>query len=98
MSQDQYVIFTMLVLDLWPGTMHGTKQSDSSFINMLLKDFVSISNLTAVFALNEPTDRRALACILARFSILLLGADALTPVIIEQVWGQNKVACLVILL
>jgi hypothetical protein len=31
-------------------------------------------------------------CILARFSILLLGADALTPVIIEQVWGQNKVA------
>ena len=57
MSQDKYVIFVMLFLGLWPGKMHGTKQSDSFFINMLLKDFVSISNLTAVFALNELTDR-----------------------------------------
>jgi hypothetical protein len=56
MSQDKYVIFTMLVLGLSPGKMHGTKQSDSLFINMLLEGFVSISNLTAVFAHNAPTD------------------------------------------
>jgi hypothetical protein len=56
MSQDEYVILTMLVLGLRPGKMHGTKQSDNLFINLLLKDFVSISNLTAVFALNESTD------------------------------------------
>jgi hypothetical protein len=92
MSQDENIIFTMLVLGLWPGKMHGTKQNDSSFINMLPEDFISISNLTAGFALNEHTDQRALVCILARFSILLLGADTLAPVIIEQVWGQNKVA------
>jgi hypothetical protein len=29
---------------------------------------------------------------LACFSLLLLGADALTPKIIAQVWGQNNVA------
>ena len=56
MSQDEYVLFTMLVLGLWLGKMHGTKRSDSSFINMLLEDFVSISNLTPDFALSEPTD------------------------------------------
>jgi hypothetical protein len=32
-----------------------------------------------------------LACILARFAILLLGADALTPTIIRKVWGENDV-------
>jgi hypothetical protein len=60
-------------------------------VNMLLEDFVSLSNLTAVFTLDEPADQRALACILACFSILLLGVDALTPTIIERVWGANTV-------
>ena len=32
-----------------------------------------------------------LACILARFVILLLGADALTSSIIGTVWGENEV-------
>ena len=61
------------------------------FVNMLLEDFVSLTNLTAVFALNEPADRKALTRILVCFAILLLGADALTPVIIQQVWGENEV-------
>jgi hypothetical protein len=91
MSQDAYNLFTLLVLGLRPDKNHGTKQSESSFINMLLEDFVSLTNLTAVFALNEPTDRKMLACILARFAILLLGADALTPTIIQTVWGENNV-------
>ena len=58
---------------------------------MLLEDFVVISNLTAVFAIDEPDDRRTLVCRLARFSLLLLGADALTPKIIARVWGENEV-------
>jgi hypothetical protein len=62
----------------------------SSFINMLLEDFVSLTNLTAVFALNEPTDRKMLARILASVVILLLGADALTPTIIRTVWGSSS--------
>jgi len=58
---------------------------------MLLEDFVVITNLTAAFALDEPNDRRTLARRLARFSLLLLGADALTPNIIARVWGENEV-------
>jgi hypothetical protein len=62
-------------------------------VNILLEEFVSLSNLTAVFTLDKLTDQRALARILARFSILLLGANTLTPMIIERVWGANKVVC-----
>jgi len=91
MSQDEYNLFTLLVLGLRPDKNHGTKRSESSFINMLLEDFVSLANLTAVFALNKPTDRKILARILARFAILLLGVDALTPTIIQTVWGENAV-------
>ena len=58
---------------------------------MLLEDIVSLTNLTAVFALNDPTDRKALACILACFAILLLEADTLTPTIIQTVCGENEV-------
>jgi hypothetical protein len=58
---------------------------------MLLEDFVVISNLTAVFALNEPDERRTLTHQLARLSLQLLGADALTPKIVAKVWGENEV-------
>jgi hypothetical protein len=58
---------------------------------MLLEDFVSLYNLTAVFTLDKPADQHALVLILTRFSILLLGADALTPTIIKRVWGANAV-------
>jgi hypothetical protein len=93
MSSDKYTLFATLVLGLHPGETHGTTRSTGSFVNMLLEDFVSLLNLTAVFPLNESSDRKALARILARFSILLLGVDALTPTIVDQVWGQNRVVC-----
>jgi hypothetical protein len=93
MMADEYAIFILLVLGLCLGKQHGTERSECSFVNMLLKDFVTISNLTAVFALNKPEDRCALARMLARFSLLLLGAEALTPKIIANVWGQNDMIC-----
>ena len=58
---------------------------------MLLEDFVTIANLTAVFTLDKPEERRTLAQQLTRFSLLLLGADVLTPKIIAKVWGENEV-------
>jgi hypothetical protein len=59
---------------------------------MLLEDFFEISNLTAVFALDELDGRCTLARRLACFSLLLLlGADALTPKIVARVWGENDV-------
>jgi hypothetical protein len=93
MTADEYTLFALLVLGLRPGKQHGTGRSERSFLNMLLENFVKISNLTAVLALNEPADQCALARTLACFSLLLLGVDALTPRIITRVWGQNEVVC-----
>jgi hypothetical protein len=91
MEKDEFYMFAQLVLGLRPSKQHGTKPSERSLVSMLLEDFVVISNLTAVFALDEPDDRRTLARRLARFSLLLLGVDALTPKIIARVWGENEV-------
>jgi hypothetical protein len=44
---------------------------------MLLDDFVTLTNLAAVYLLNEPTYKRALSRILACVSLLMLGADTL---------------------
>ena len=79
-------MFAHRALGLRPTTkLHGTAPSE------LLEDFVVISNLTSVFALDEPDDRRTLARRLARFSLLPLGADALTSKIVARVWGENEV-------
>ncbi len=92
MDMEEFRIFAYLVLGLRPAKQHetepskrsllnmlllGTEPSERSLLNMLLEDFVVISNLTAVFALDEPDDRRTLARRLARFSLLLLGADSI---------------------
>ena len=91
MDKKEFRMFALLVFGLSPGKQHGTEPSECSLLNMLLEDFVAISNLTAVFALDEPDDRRTLARRLARLSLLLLGADALTPNIVTKVWGENEV-------
>ncbi len=56
MSSDDYTLFATLVLGLCPGEMHGTTRSIGLFVNLLLKDFVSLVNLTAVFPLNESSN------------------------------------------
>jgi len=91
MDMEEYHMFAQLELGPPPAKQHGTEPNERSLLNMLLECFVVISNLTAVFALNKPDDRRTLACRLARFSLLLLGADALTPKIVARVWGENEV-------
>jgi len=91
MTKEEYTTFAVTVLGLRPGLQDGTRQTGRSLLNMLLDDFVTLTNLTTVYSLNEPTDKRALACILACFSLLMLGVDALTPTIVELVWGQDDV-------
>jgi hypothetical protein len=91
MTKEKYVTFAIIVLGLCPGLQHGTRQTGRSLLNMLLNNFVTLTSLAAVYLLDKPTDKRALACILAHFSLLMLGADALTPAIIERVWGQDNV-------
>ncbi len=41
-----------------------------------------------------PDDHLDMACILARLTLLLTGADACTPHIINSVWGDNENTCL----
>jgi hypothetical protein len=90
MTKEEYdVTFAILVLGLCQGLQHGTRQSKRFFLNMLFVNFVTLTNLDDVYLPNKPTDKRALAYILARFSLLMLGTDALTPAIVEQVWGQD---------
>ncbi len=91
MTKEEYATFAVIVLGLCPGLQHGTRQTGRSLLNMLLDNFVTLTNLTAVYPLDEPTDKRTLARILAWFSLLMLGADTLTPSIIERVWGQDDV-------
>jgi hypothetical protein len=106
MDMEEFRMFAYLVLGLRPAKQHETEPSkrsllnmlllvtepsERSLLNMLLEDFVVISNLTDVFALDEPDDRCTLTRRLARFSLLLLGADALTPKIVARVWGENEV-------
>ena len=66
MSLDEYTLFATLILGLCPGETHGTMRCTGSFVNMLLGDFVSLVNLTAVSPPNESLDRKALVRILAR--------------------------------
>jgi hypothetical protein len=67
----------------------GHKQRDHSFVNMLLADFATITNLHPVISSKIADNRQALACALAWCTLLLLGSDTLTPSIIQRVWGAN---------
>jgi hypothetical protein len=91
MMKDNYTIFAIVVLGVRPGKTHGNRPSKDLFINLLLCDYVVLTNLTAVFVLNETSDRCGLAQILACLSLLMLGAKALTQRIIEQVCGSNPI-------
>ena len=59
MTKEEYTTFAVTVLGLRPGLQHGTRQTEHSLLNMLLGDFVTLTNLTAVYLLDEPTDKRA---------------------------------------
>ena len=50
---------------------------------MLLSDFATITNLHPVIARDIEGDRLLLACALAQCTLLLIGAEALTPSLIQ---------------
>ena len=70
MTKEEYTTFAVMVLGLHPGLQHGTRQTDRSLLNMFLDDFVTLTNRTAVYLLDEPTDKHVLTRILARFFLL----------------------------
>ncbi len=90
MTDAEFWIFAHLVLGLDSahnsiGTgSKGHKQRDHSYVNMLLTNYATITNLHPII-----DNRRALACALACSTLLLLDSDALTLSIIQRVWGAN---------
>ena len=92
MSKEDYTLFANVVLHTRKSALHyGEHHSESAFINTLLCDFVCLTNLSAFFRLNEEGTKRDIVRILARFSLLMLGAEALTPRIVERVSGSNPI-------
>jgi hypothetical protein len=92
MTTTDYTTFALIVLRTQKGaSYYGKKPSEGTFINMLLCDYICLTNLLAFFRLNEEGTRREIAQILARFSLLMLGGKALTPQIVERVWGSNPI-------
>jgi hypothetical protein len=59
--------------------------------NITRSKCVTAVNLSVLFRFDENGTRRDIAQILARFSLLMLGAEALTLRIVERVWGSNPV-------
>jgi len=52
---------------------------------------VTLTNIDAVFFIDEPTDKQANAQLIACIPLLVLGEDALTPTIIERMRGEEDV-------
>jgi hypothetical protein len=61
----------------------GHKQRDHSFVNMLLADFATITNLHPIIHNEVADDYQALACGIAHCSLLVRGSDALIIMIIQ---------------
>jgi len=96
MPKDKYTSFAILMLGLYPGLQKGTRWSKCSFLNIFIDNFVTLTNLDDVFLLDEPTEKQAITRLLAWFSLLVLGIDALIPAIIEPMWDKTM-TCTIIL-
>jgi hypothetical protein len=55
-TKEDYTTFAIVVLGARQGTSHGSQPSEGSFVNLLLCDYLCLSNLTAVFRLNKNGD------------------------------------------
>ncbi len=96
MTNEVFQAFTHLVLGLnSTNESMGTtgseehKQRDHFFVNMLLADYTTITNLHPVNHNKSADNQQALTHALARYSLLLLGSDALITLIFQQMWGAN---------
>jgi hypothetical protein len=95
MTNVEFQIFACLVLGLDPTNNSmgkgnkGHNQHNHSLVNMLFADFTMITNLNMVIHKGIEDGQRDLAQALTRCSLLLLGSHALTPSIIQWVWGAN---------
>jgi hypothetical protein len=102
-----YAVFCMHVLGIPQGSSFA-HQSAQQFQNMLLQDIDMLQQYyykvdyysrfanTLPSKYSEPVllpgDRSDMARILARFTLFLIGTDAITPRILNSVWGADNEA------
>jgi hypothetical protein len=95
MSKEIYTSFGLLVLGLNHNSW-ATACTEHAFCNLLIQDINAMMNYwdTDNYVNGAPVllpdNRLDMACILARLTPLLTGADACTPNIINSVWGDDK--------
>ena len=61
MTKEDYTTFAIVVLGIRQGATHGNRPGEGSFVNLLLCDYICLTNLMVVFQLNKNGDRRKLA-------------------------------------
>jgi len=94
MPHNLYLIFCTSVLGLLSDSW-AIAQSEAVFKNLILHDLDMMMYYfdTDTFYKNEPIslpgDLKDMAAIFARLTLLLIGADACTPHIINSVWGED---------
>jgi len=49
MTKEEYTTFAIIVLGARQGATHGNRPSEGFFVNLLLCDYVCLTNLTAIF-------------------------------------------------
>ena len=94
MPHDLYRAFCTNVLGL-PSDSWAATRTEAAFKNLLLHDLDGIMNYfdTDTYYKNEPIsllgDLKDMATIFAHLTLLLVGANACTPQIINSVWGED---------
>jgi hypothetical protein len=95
MSKDIYTSFGLLVLGLNHDSWTSA-HTERAFHNLLIQDINAMmyywdtNNYVNSVPFLLPDDRLDMAPILARLTLLLTGADACTPHIINSVWGDDE--------
>jgi hypothetical protein len=95
MLHNLYRIFCTSVLGL-PSDSWAVTRTEAAFKNLLLHDLDAMMCYfdTDTYYKNAPVslpgDCKDMATIFARLTLLLIGADACTPHIINSVWGKDE--------
>ena len=94
MPHNLYHIFCTSILGL-PSDPWAITRSEAVFKNLILHNLDAMMYYfdTDIYYKNEPIslpgDLKDMATIFARLTLLLIGADACTPHIINSVWGED---------
>jgi hypothetical protein len=100
MSSEKYRSFAQLVLGLNHNTW-ALARTERAFCNLIIQDLDAIMydwDTNSYNMVRTPMsycdEKWDMARTLAHLTLLLTGADACTPYIVDSVWGKDEAACL----